>query len=115
MLILPPSRSIEGFFMSNSPFFPATKTSGGEEMNLSIKTRSIEDAAILRAHGFSFSGGSIEDGRVTLEFRDQNGNAGQLLETHGRSGININSQELLDAVRWAKDRIFSTRRTAGLD
>ena len=83
-------------------------------MNGTITTTRFEEAALLRTSGFRFAGGEIDGSRVALRFEDRNGAAKNLLAKHNIKGVQVNSQELLDSLRWCKDRIFSIRRQAGL-
>lgn len=82
----------------------------------SIQVSRFEDAALLQALGHRFIGSEIgPNGRAILNFENPQGAAGQLLLKHEREGVSVNSLVFEQALRWAKDRVFSARRAAGLE
>ena len=79
-----------------------------------IRVADFETAAILRLNGVSFLGADVLGERVILRFADQDGEATALVNQHNSEGVNVNSQDYSDAVRWARDKVFATRRLSGL-
>lgn len=76
----------------------------------------FEDAALLYALGHRFAGAAIApNGRAILNFENPQGAAEQVLRKHEREGVPVNSQAFEQALRWAKDRVFSARRAEGLE
>ena len=49
-------------------------------------------------------------GRVVFTFNNEKNKASKIAEKHNTTGVNVNSLEFVDALNWAKNRIFSTRR-----
>ena len=66
-----------------------------------------EDAAICRASGLQFESASIDRGRVVFTFLEQ--------EPGDVEATLAENVDLADAIRWARDVMFKTRRQAGID
>ena len=80
----------------------------------SIRAGSFEDVALLHLHGFSLIRSEVEQGRVFLVFSDSSGKGERLLQEHSERGVGVNSRDFSDALIWAKNRVFSVRRSEGL-
>lgn len=80
-----------------------------------VEAKTFEDGALLKANGFELLSADPEGGRIVLRFADPDGGGKALLRLHTSKGAQVNSLDMMDALRWAKDTIFRTRRLAGMD
>ncbi len=70
-----------------------------------MRVFNYDDAAILRNEGFDCTDlGRDERNRIFLEFDDPDGKALEIVTRHNATGIDANSQDLLEAGTWARQR-----------
>ena len=79
-----------------------------------ISTRVFEEMALLFCFGLEFKEAKLGAARrVTLTFLDPDGIGSAVMRDHReRVGATVNSRQLFDGLRRAKDKVFETRDAA---